>query len=113
MDSTTFTEAQKEGILKVLKNDYMSSDESLSDDSSDDIDNAGSDDSTVVPKTKVLVVKRLTWRSRELNETIKKLDRRVAKRRSPKGNSMRIERRDGPPSSRQAPEDAPGWALNN
>ena len=88
----------------------MSSDESMSesDESSAEMQ---SDDECGVPKPKVLVVKKLTWRSRELNELMAKLDKKIARKRSQKGQSMLIKRKVGPPSTRMAPMDAPKWAI--
>ncbi|KXJ06348.1 hypothetical protein AC249_AIPGENE12531 [Exaiptasia diaphana] len=114
MESTSFSDANREKLLPVLTNAYMSSDESMSDESDDNNisdDGSNSDGENNEPKTKVIVVKKLTWRSDELNQAFKKLDRRLARRRSAKGNSMVIKRREGPPSSRTVPEGAPGWAM--
>ena len=42
---------------------------------------------------------------------MKRLDRRIEKKKSQKGQAMTLERRDGGVSSRRAPNDAPAWAL--
>ena len=88
----------------------MSSDESVSE-PSDEEDRSSGSESETPQRVKVFLTKKLTWRSRELNEIIGRLDKRVSKKRSPKGNSMVIERKQGRPSNRKAPEDAPAWAL--
>ena len=50
----------------------------------------------------------LPWRSQELNDLFLKLDRKRPQRSA----SMTIERRDGSPSEREAPDDAPEFALS-
>ena len=40
-----------------------------------------------------------------------RLDRKIARRRSQRGASMVIKRVEGPPSNREAPEDAPEFAV--
>ena len=45
------------------------------------------------------------WRSSELNSLFSRLDRKGARKRSQRSASVMIERKDGPPSTREAPED--------
>lgn len=93
--------------------EYMSSEESLSEPESlnhQEDDSSGSDLES--SSKKVLCVKPLPWRSRELNVMVTSLDRKNARRRSQRGASMLIERRQGPPSTRAAPDDAPEFALS-
>lgn len=93
--------------------EYMSSEESLSEPESlnhQEDDSSGSDLES--SSKKVLCVKPLPWRSRELNVMMTSLDRKNARRRSQRGASMLIERRQGPPSTRAAPDDAPEFALS-
>ena len=90
----------------------MSSEESLSEPESlnyQEHDSSGSDLES--SSKKVLCVKPLPW-SRELNVMMTSLDRKNARRRSQRGASMLIERRQGPPSKRAAPDDAPEFALS-
>ena len=41
-----------------------------------------------------------------------RLDRKSARKQSQRSASMTIDRKDGPPSTREAPEDAPAFALS-
>jgi len=105
------SEQEKKRLLVGLSNEYISSEESVSEQSgheSNDEDQSGDERP---PRPKVLAVKKLTWRSRELNDLMKRLDRRIVRRRSAKGHSMAIKRKEGPPSSRSAPSDAPEWTV--
>ena len=93
-----------------MTNDFMSSEESASDDHVSD-SSSGSDDEENVVKRKVFVLKSLTWRSDELNKVMKALDRKSRRRKSQKSLSMSIQRRNGASSRRQAPIDAPEFAI--
>lgn len=64
------------------------------------------------PKRKVLCRRPLQWRSMELNSLFSRLDRKSARKQSERSASMTIDRKDGPPSTREAPEDAPAFALS-
>ena len=52
------------------------------------------------------------WRSSQVNSLFRRLDRKSARKRSQRSASMMIERKDGPPSTREVPEDAPAFALS-
>ncbi|XP_068691096.1 uncharacterized protein [Montipora foliosa] len=109
-ESTSINEADKEKFRSVLTADYMSSEESLSEpDSQDAGDTSGSDQD--VPKKKKLCVRPLPWRSVEVNTLIVRLDRKIIRKRTPRSSWMSMERTVGPPSTREAPEDAPEFAL--
>ena len=73
--------------------------------------NSSSEDEEA-PKRKVLCRRPLQWRSMELNSLFSRLDRKSARKQSQRSASMTIERKDGPPSTREAPEDAPAFALS-
>jgi len=91
----------------------MSSEESLSEPESlnhQGDDSSGSDLESL--SKKVLCVKPLPWRSRELNVVMTSLDHKNVRRRSQSSASMLVERRQGPPSTRAAPDDAPEFALS-
>jgi hypothetical protein len=66
----------------------------MSDSSDTDPEESNSDtgsdtEKTTRPSTKVLVVKRLSWRSGDLLDNIfQKLDKRVARKRTPKCHTM-------------------------
>ena len=71
------------------------------------------DDEEGAPRTrKTLVTRKLPWRSQEIENAFKNLDKRVERRRSPKATSMALSRRFSEVrSDRLAPLDAPRWAL--
>ena len=76
---------------------------------------AGGDSSSEdeeAPKRKVLCRRPLQWRSVELNSLFRRLDRKSARKQSQRSASMTIDRKDGPPSTREAPEDAPAFTLS-
>lgn len=73
--------------------------------------NSSSEDEEA-PKRKVLCRRPLQWRSMELNSLFSRLDRKSARKQSERSASMTIDRKDGPPSTREAPEDAPAFALS-
>jgi hypothetical protein len=110
VNSTTFSEEEKEKIQEILMPEFMSSEESMSEDPSDR-DSSGSDMENNNCSAKVLVVKKLPWRSSDCLAVLKRLDSRVKRKRSQKATSMVMLRRAGGVSSRQAPEDAPEWAV--
>ena len=89
--------------------EYMSSEHSVSEDNADE-ENSSEDEN--VPKKKVLCRRPLPWRSQELNNFFVKLDREANRKRSQRSASMTIQRRDGSPSEREAPDDAPEFALS-
>lgn len=117
--STTLDEASKKKIEPVLQAKYMSSEESLVEDSTDSDDNAddrdhSSDSDKEHPKTgkKRLLKHKLPWRSREFERVIESLDRKLDRRRSTKSKAMCLNVEIGEPSSREKPEDLPEWASN-
>ena len=85
MESSTTTEESKNKYFSILKIDYMSSDESASDTSASEAehDDEGSQtDESSAPKRKMLLTKKLPWRSEHLEETLKNLDRKSQRKRS-------------------------------
>ena len=88
--------------------DYMSSEHSVSEDATSGDDSSGDEDA---PKRKVLCRRPLAWRSENLNSLFARLDRKNKRRQSQRSDSMMMKRRDGPPSEREAPDDAPEFAL--
>ena len=115
MESSTTTEESKNKYFSILKIDYMSSDESASDTSASeaDHDDEGSQtDESSAPKRKMLLTKKLPWRSEHLEETLKNLDRKSQRKRSRRASSMLLKRRGTEiASARLAPIDAPRWAV--
>ncbi|CAH3020705.1 unnamed protein product [Porites evermanni] len=88
----------------------MSSEHSVSE---DNLDQENSSDDENVPRKKVLCRRPLPWRSQELNNLFLKLDQKANRKRSQRSSSMTIDRRDGSPSEREAPDDAPEFALSS
>lgn len=108
-NSTTIADADKARYLPCMKNEFMSSEESITDDS----DMEGDSDSDVdAPKPRVLCIRPLPWRSRELNDLMSSLDRKIARRKTQRSASMTLKRRLGANSTRPAPENAPEFALS-
>ena len=86
----------------------MSSENSVSEDNTDEEDSSGDEDA---PKRKVLCRRPLTWRSESLSNLFARLDKKSKRRQSQRSESMMMKRTDGPPSRREAPDDAPEFAL--
>jgi hypothetical protein len=91
--STSYSEQNKDRIRYVLKNSYISSGDLMSDSSDTDPEESNSDtgsdtEKTTRPSTKVLVIKRLSWRSADLDNVFQKLVKRVVRIRTPKGHTM-------------------------
>lgn len=73
----------------------------------DDSDNKGDSDSDAdAPKSRVLCIRPLPWRSRELNDLMSSIDSKIARRRTQKSASMTLRRRFSANSIRPAPENA-------
>ena len=107
MKSTSITEQKKRDMAQYMTVDYMSSEESMSEDEQQPSGNLsdGSNSSDDVPqRKKVLVCRHLPWRSQELDSLIKLLDRKISRKKSARSATMCIERRTGQPSTRTAPE---------
>ena len=86
------TEEQRVKWLKVVSNEYMSSEES------------GEDDT--------LLVHPIPWRSQYVDQMFKKIDAFCTNKRSPQARRQMKQRSVGSPSSRQCPIDsAPEWAV--
>ena len=106
--STTLTSDEEE---KVLIADFMSSDESDTDGTSEprsrqtDSSDSESDQHEGEPASheKKLIRHRLWWRSRELQLTIESLDRKLARRQSDRAKAMCLEITYGSDSSRPEP----------
>lgn len=117
--STTLTSDEKEKIKPVLNADFMSSDESDTDNTSEPRSRqADSSDSESYQQEgeqashkKKLIRHRLPWRSRELQLTIESLDRKLARRRSDRAKAMCLDITYGSDSKRPAPANSPEWAI--
>ena len=65
-------------------------------------------------KKRMFLTKRLSWRSAELEDTIKLLDRKISRKRSQKAALMTMRRRETDIlSARPAPQDALRWAVRD
>ena len=110
VQSTSIPNEEKRRFKDCMNVEYMSSEHSVSEDNANDQENSSEDEN--VPKNKVLCRRPLPWRSQELNNFFVKLDRKANRKRSQRSASMMIERKDGSPSEREAPDDAPEFALS-
>ncbi|XP_068730553.1 uncharacterized protein [Montipora capricornis] len=109
-ESTTISPEEKQRYLPCMTADFMSSEESVSEE--EEMEGYSSEsDAESASQRKHLCVKPLPWRSRELNDLMARLDRKIARRRSQKSAGMVLERKQGPPSARQAPDDVPDFAI--
>ena len=93
--SAKLTEEQKAKWLKVITNDFMSSEESNSDDDS-------------------VVVHPLKWRSETVNRMFDKMSRHMNEKKTSQAKRQMKPRTIGEPSKRQAPytsDDYPKWAF--
>lgn len=108
--SSSISNEEKRDFEQFMSVDYMSSEHSVSEDNTHGEEDQSSGDEDG-PRRKVLCRRPLTWRSENLTSLFSRLDRKYKKRLSQRSESMMIKRRDGPPSERKAPDDAPQFAL--
>ena len=108
--SSSISNEEKRGFEQFMSVDYMSSEHSVSEDNTHGEEDSSSGDEDA-PKRKVLCRRPLAWRSENLTNLFSRLDRNCKRRLSQRSESMTIKRRDGPPSERKAPDDAPQFAL--
>ena len=95
MKSRKLTEDQKQKWLKVVTNEYMSSEES-------DEDN-----------TDRVIVHPLPWRSDVVDKMFEKIGSHVSARKSSQAKRQMKERLVGLVSLRKCPSsDVPSWAIN-
>jgi len=80
-------EATKKKVEPLLTAEYMSSDETAIEDSDDESARSDSSEQSTEPKTKKkkLIKHKLQWRSREMEEMVYSLDRKVNRRRTARG----------------------------
>lgn len=89
----------------------MSSEESLSEPESEGRGGEISGSDEDIPNKKRLCLRPLPWQTNEVNGLMARLDQTIRWRQSQRANSMIMERTVGPASLREAPDDAPGFAL--
>lgn len=107
MKSTSIPEAKKQDLLRFMTPEYMSSEESMSEDEPTSEPNGETDSDDDIPRRKkVLVCRPLPWRSQMLNEAIKMLDRKASRKRAGRSVTMMMERRTGAPSLRLEPQES-------
>ena len=91
----------------------MSSDDSVTDSEMDEI-SPNEEAEEQASKKRMFLTKRLPWRSQELEDIEKSLDRKILRKRSQKAVLMTMRRRETDTiSARPAPQDAPRWAVRN
>ena len=112
--STTIHDTIKQKVEKVLIAEYMSSEESTIQDTDEDPQSSG-DSECEIPQPKKgrkrLIRHNLTWRSREFQDILESLDRKIARRRTARGKAMCLEVEMGGDSARQKPDGLPDWAA--
>ncbi|CAH3181488.1 unnamed protein product, partial [Porites lobata] len=112
--STTISEEDKSRYLGAIQACYMSSDDSASDSEAEEGEHREGDDEAeaTTVKRKKFLTKKLPWRSTELEDLVKSLDRKSSRRRSSKAAAMMTRRESSENASeRLAPQDAPQWAI--
>ena len=102
----------KRKIEPVLKASFMSSDESMIEDSDNYSDSNSEEEQTKSTAAKKLIRHKLPWRSAEFERVIASLDRKLDRRRSTRSKAMCLEIQDGRDSTRPKPDDLPEWASN-
>ena len=110
-NSTAISEEDKTRYMPLMTNEYMSSEESLSESDNENIQDSDNNSDAEEARVRVLCIRPIPWRSRELNDLMSSLDRKVARRQTQRSVRMTMQRRTGPNSSRQAPLNAPPFAL--
>ena len=112
--STTIQATIKQKVEKVLIADYMSSEESIVQDTDEDPQSSGESESET-PQSKKgrkrLIRHTLTWRSREFQDILESLDRKIARRRTARGKAMCLDVEVGGNSTRPKPDCLPEWAA--
>ena len=114
--STTISEEDKSRYLGAIQACYMSSDDwdSASNSEAEEGEQREGDDEAeeTTVKRKKFPTKKLPWRSTELEDLVKSLDRKSSRRRSSKAAAMMTRRESSENASeRLAPQDAPQWAI--
>lgn len=108
--SSSLSADEKTQLEPLMNADFMSSDETISPGSNSDLEN---DDPlpTVATQRKRLMKHTVGWRSTDLQEYIRSVDRKIARRRTERGKMMVLDTVVGEKTStRPAPADCPEWA---
>ena len=78
------------------------------------IDLMSSEDSEIEAEEPIITVKKLPWRSNQIDELMKRLDEKIKSTRSPQAIRQAKKRLDGNPSTRPRPsinENLPAWLF--
>lgn len=117
--SKSINEETKKRVAEVLKPEFMSSEDSATDEeeTNEAIESASdtSDDETprktlTQPKKK-LIRHKITWRNRECQEMMDSLDRKLQRKRTSRGQAMCLKVEIGGNSTRPKPDSFPEWAT--
>ena len=111
--STTIDDSTKKKVLPVLRAEFMSSEESLLEDTNSESAHSDNSEDHEQPHSndrKRLMRHKLPWRSQEMQKIIESLDRKLERRRTPRGKAMCLKVVDGKESARSPPENLPEWA---
>ena len=104
LEKSKWNKSEKGKIAELLTEDYMSSEESQSEDESDDEGRSNK---------KKLCINTLPWESKELKTYKKKLDEQYASHQSVRSRrrEFKRDRAHGNYFSRPKPENCPSWAC--
>lgn len=115
--SKSISEEVKKKVMEVLKPEFMSSEDSATD---EEVDGAGGDSGSgsegdEPPKRKharkKLIRHKLTWRNRECQEMMESLDRKLERKRTSRGKAMTLRVQVDGNSTRPKPDNFPDWAT--
>ena len=96
----------------MLKAEFMSSDESVRQDSDGSVSSGSDRDERHPPvKKKRLIKHKLPWRSREMQAVVESLDRKIERRRTARSKAMCLEVEVSGESTRPKPDGLPDWAV--
>ena len=112
--SKTLDDGTKEKIRPVLKAEFMSSEESVTEEVATDQEHSSeSDTGEVCPSRgrKKLIKHKLPWRSQEMQRVIDSLDRKLDRRRDDRAKKMCLETSVEGESTREKPDHLPQWAT--
>ena len=112
--SKSISEETKKKVMEVLKPEFMSSEDSATDEEVEEVNDngSGSDDETPRRKArKKLIHHKLRWRNRECQEMMDSLDRKLERKRTPRGKAMTLHVEVDGDSARSKPDDFPEWAA--
>ena len=112
--SRSIDDDTKKKVMEVLKPEFMSSEDSATE--NEEENESGSDESdNETPRRKQgkkkLIRHTLSWRNRECQNAMESLDRKLQRKRTPRGKAMCLRVEMGGNSSRPKPDHFPEWAT--